>query len=71
MPNGKPAGVRCIQLDTDNRCKIFGRPERPLVCGQLGASHEMCGSVSETGNWVAANAHAMHYLSQLEVLTAP
>ncbi len=34
MPNGKPAGVRCVNLDDDLRCKIFGRPERPLICGQ-------------------------------------
>ena len=35
MPNGKPAGVRCIQLDEQDRCKIFGRPERPAVCVAL------------------------------------
>jgi len=29
MPDGKPAGVRCVQLADDNRCKIFGQPERP------------------------------------------
>jgi hypothetical protein len=35
MPQGKPAGVRCIQLDEANRCRIFGRPERPAVCASL------------------------------------
>ncbi|HEY1089990.1 MAG TPA: YkgJ family cysteine cluster protein, partial [Burkholderiaceae bacterium] len=35
MESGKPAGVRCIQLDDADRCKIFGRPERPAVCGSL------------------------------------
>ena len=29
MPEGKPAGVRCVHLDEQNRCAIFGRPERP------------------------------------------
>ena len=32
MPNGKPAGVRCIQLDENNYCKLFERSERPAVC---------------------------------------
>lgn len=62
MPQGKPAGVRCVQLDPDNRCLIFGRPERPTVCSQLMPSHEMCGD---------GQAHAMRFLSQLELLTAP
>ncbi|RKZ96645.1 MAG: YkgJ family cysteine cluster protein, partial [Gammaproteobacteria bacterium] len=25
MPNGKPAGVRCIQLDKNNSCQIFAQ----------------------------------------------
>lgn len=65
MPTGKPAGMRCIQLDDANRCRIFGQPERPAVCGQLAASLEMC------GNGPGADAHAMHYLIRLEALTAP
>ena len=32
MPRGKPAGVRCVQLDDEQRCRLFGRPERPAVC---------------------------------------
>ena len=32
MPNGKPAGVRCVQLMSDNRCRLFGLPSRPSVC---------------------------------------
>jgi hypothetical protein len=61
MPHGKPAGVRCVQLTDDNRCAIFGRPERPKVCESLRAEPEMCG---------AGSVHAMSYLSQLEVETA-
>lgn len=62
MPHGKPAGVRCIQLDDENRCRIFGRPERPPFCGGLAASQDMCGSSRE---------HAMQWLTSLEKLTAP
>ena len=65
MPGGKPAGVRCIQLDDANRCRIFGRPERPAVCGQLMPSQEMCGAHEDAG------VHALMYLARLETLTAP
>lgn len=61
MPNGKPAGVRCIQLDDDNRCKIFGQPERPKVCGGLQPEAVMCG---------ADRGHAMAWLGALERATA-
>ena len=43
MPEGKPAGVRCVQLTSDNRCLLFGRPERPAVCTSLRPTEEMCG----------------------------
>ena len=43
MPNGKPAGMRCIQLDAQTRCMIFGKPERPAFCASLQSSIEMCG----------------------------
>lgn len=44
MPNGKPAGVRCVQLDDDYRCALFGKPERPDVCRHLRPSPSMCGT---------------------------
>ncbi len=62
MPRGKPAGVRCVQLTEDNRCKLFGKPERPAVCVSLQPSEEMCGSTNE---------HAYAYLTNLEELTKP
>ena len=65
MPQGKPAGVRCVQLDAALRCRIFGRPERPAVCRQLRPSLEMCGPRADRG------AHATLYLARLEALTAP
>jgi uncharacterized protein len=43
MPQGKPAGVPCVQLLADFRCALFGRPERPPVCVTLRPSMEMCG----------------------------
>jgi uncharacterized protein len=62
MPDGKPAGVRCVQLDAENRCRIFGRPERPAFCAGLQASAEMCG---------ASREHAMAWLGKLEFETSP
>lgn len=60
MPQGKPAGVRCVQLDEDNRCRIFGRTDRPAVCSSLRPSLEMCGD---------SQPAALLYLQRLEVLT--
>jgi uncharacterized protein len=60
MPQGKPAGARCVQLDAADRCSLFGRPERPAVCGSLQPSTEMCGNSQE---------HAMRWLTRLEHAT--
>ena len=57
MPNGKEAGERCIQLDGDNLCLLFGKAERPEVCSGLKPSKEMCGK---------SNAEAFGYLENLE-----
>jgi uncharacterized protein len=65
MPGGKPAGVPCVQLDDQLRCKIFGQSGRPAVCGQLQASLDMCGPVDDGGQY------ARTYLTQLETLTRP
>lgn len=62
MPLGKPAGVRCVQLSADNRCLLFGRPERPQVCVNLQPSAEMCREDA---------AQALAGLLRLEVLTRP
>ena len=43
MPDGKPAGVRCVQLDAAQRCLLFGKPERPAVCRNLRPEPAMCG----------------------------
>jgi hypothetical protein len=43
MPEGKPAGVRCVQLTPDNLCALFDDPRRPAVCEAFSASREVCG----------------------------
>jgi hypothetical protein len=62
MPDGKPAGVRCAQLSADNRCMIFGLPDRPAVCVSLRPAPEMCRSSA---------AEAIIVLTRLEQQTAP
>ena len=44
MPHGKPAGVRCIQLDEHNLCRLFGDPRRPEVCTRFTFDRELCGT---------------------------
>jgi uncharacterized protein len=62
MPAGKSAGERCIQLTPDNRCRLFGRPDRPRVCVELLPRRDMCGhSASE----------ALSILAALEASTRP
>ncbi len=67
MPLGKPAGVRCVQLDAANRCRIFGDPARPAVCSSLQPSLEMCGTSVAAA---ATRAHALRFLTALERATA-
>jgi hypothetical protein len=62
MPDGKPAGVRCIHLDDALRCRLFGRPERPAFCSGLKPSREMCGD---------SRAQAIAWLASLEQATRP
>lgn len=61
MPEGKPAGVPCVQLTADKKCKLFGKPERPAVCSALHPSSEMCGESAE---------EAFTYLESLEQATS-
>ena len=60
MPQGKPAGVPCVQLLPDLRCALFGRPERPAVCVSLRPTQEMCG---------ANRGEALAHLAHLEIIT--
>jgi hypothetical protein len=47
MPDGKPAGVKCIHLLDDYRCDIYNSPEKPQVCTDFKAEPEFCGSGRE------------------------
>lgn len=47
MPEGKPAGVPCVQLTEDNLCALFGQPERPDVCQAFSAERSVCGDHRE------------------------
>jgi Fe-S-cluster containining protein len=62
MPHGKPAGIPCVQLDDDFRCRLFGKPDRPAFCASLKPLLSMCG---------AAREEALSVLTQLELDTRP
>lgn len=62
MPGGKPAGVRCVQLDGDERCRLFGDPARPAVCASLQPSAALC---------AGSRAEALAGIAWLERATAP
>lgn len=61
MPSGKPAGVRCIQLSTDNLCLLFGLDARPAVCGGFKAMSDVCGD---------STVQALTLLTALELATS-
>jgi len=60
-PFGKPAGVRCLHLDEDNKCAIFLKPERPKVCASFKAMLDVCGE---------NQAQALAILTEWENLTS-
>ena len=60
MPDGKPAGVRCIHLDQNNACELFGQSVRPQFCIDLKPEPRMCGN---------DRAQAMNYIADLEEKT--
>ena len=62
MPHGKPAGMPCVQLDDDLRCRLFGDPSRPTFCGTLRPGPDMCG---------VSRDEAMTLLGTLEQATRP
>jgi uncharacterized protein len=61
MPDGKPAGVRCVNLGDDNLCRIHGTELYPDVCREFTPAKEMCGESAK---------HAFEYLKKLEQETA-
>lgn len=62
MPDGKPAGVPCVQLTEDNLCALFGQPERPDVCAAFQADRTVCGDQRE---------EALTILTSLEQASSP
>jgi Fe-S-cluster containining protein len=62
MPQGKPAGVKCINLSEDRKCLVHESDIYPSVCKNLTPSKEMCGNSFE---------YAYKYISELERLTKP
>ncbi|CSA11911.1 putative proteinase inhibitor [Vibrio cholerae] len=52
--------MRCVQLNEDNLCQLFGRPERPKVCHDFKACPVVCGKT---------NQQALANLTELERLT--
>jgi len=62
MPEGKPAGERCIHLDDQNLCRLFGMPERPDFCAAFKPLVDVCGTDRE---------QAMQTLTWLEGETQP
>lgn len=47
MPEGKPAGVRCIHLMDDYKCALWRDLSRPKVCSDYKAEEEFCGNSRE------------------------
>jgi Fe-S-cluster containining protein len=62
MPDGKPAGVRCVHLAEDLRCGLWGDSRRPAVCAGFRAEPEVCG---------ADRDEALRLIGELEAATRP
>lgn len=62
MPNGKPAGVRCVHLDSKWQCSLFGDPRRPALCAAFAAEPDVCG---------ADRGEALELLRVMEQLSQP
>jgi len=74
LPFGKPAGIACPHLsngavgdsesplERQRLCGLFGKPERPSVCGSFRAHLDTCGST---------RAEAFQLITIMELLTRP
>ncbi len=61
MEQGKPAGIPCIQLDAERRCKLFDSTQRPSICAQFKAEPDICGDTPQ---------QALNNLIKIEQLTS-
>lgn len=62
MPQGKPAGVRCVNLDGNDHCRIWGSDSYPEVCRGFRPQRWVCGENRD---------EALALLRTLELETAP
>ena len=62
MPAGKPAGLPCVQLTRDYRCRLHGTPALPAVCAGFTPRPDACG---------AERGEALARLGRLEEATRP
>ena len=62
MSGIKAAGIACVYLDAQKRCRLFGKDERPAVCGALQPDVDICGETA---------AQAMELIAALELATSP
>lgn len=62
MPEGKPAGIRCKNLDENNLCTIHDKSFYPEVCKNFKMNYETCGDNPE---------FAFRNLSEIEKITKP
>lgn len=56
-PNGKPAGERCMHLNSDYSCTIYNNSDKPKVCTDFKYDELVCG---------ASREDAMRILNELE-----
>jgi Fe-S-cluster containining protein len=56
-PNGKAAGERCLHLTDAGLCDLFGKEDRPKICGEFRPVEWMCGR---------SYAEAMRLISEIE-----
>jgi hypothetical protein len=62
MPDGKPAGVRCVNLNGEGLCRLWGQANYPDVCRNFRPSPWVCGESA---------AEALALIAALEKATRP
>ena len=62
MPQGKPAGVRCVNLKDEGLCRLWGTADYPDVCRKFTPQLSVCGG---------STAEALALIAELERLTRP
>ena len=62
MPHGKKAGERCINLNAEGRCAVWGTSSYPDVCRGFRPDPDVCG---------ADAAQALALIAAMEAATKP